>query len=302
MNIESANNIQLSEVLNKLGILPKKKHGAQYYYLSPFRQEKTASFTVNIKLNQWFDFGEGRGGGIVGFVCAYLENQGVDNSVKDALRWLQNMMGDATAIKPVPVEEHKQETGALEIKEVNPITNVDLNNYLIARGISIDAAQRYLKELIVYNHNSRKKFKVLGIPNEDEGWELRNEFFKGTLKSKDITFIRGTDVNNRGIHIFEGFMDYLSIITQRQGEAFEDDMLILNSLVNLPKVSAYLYQYGYQNVWTWLDNDEAGQKALRSLADYFPSEKRLKHQPMNSRYEGYKDVNEWHIATCKPAV
>ena len=48
MNIEQANAIAMAEILRKIGSRPVKQRGNDIWYLSPFRNEKTASFKVNI--------------------------------------------------------------------------------------------------------------------------------------------------------------------------------------------------------------------------------------------------------------
>ncbi|PZR15126.1 MAG: hypothetical protein DI539_18420, partial [Flavobacterium psychrophilum] len=92
MNIEQANGIALSEILQKIGYSPAKQRGADIWYLSPLRNEKTPSFKIEAIKNVWFDFGIMRGGDVVSFARFYLESQGEDHTTVDALRWLRNMM------------------------------------------------------------------------------------------------------------------------------------------------------------------------------------------------------------------
>lgn len=61
MNIEQANAIALPEILHKIGHSPFKQKGADIWYHSPFRAEKTASFHVNAIKNVWYDFGMAKG-------------------------------------------------------------------------------------------------------------------------------------------------------------------------------------------------------------------------------------------------
>jgi hypothetical protein len=302
MNIEFANTIPLSEILIKIGFKPLKKRGDEQLYLSPLRNEKTPSFSVNDKLNRWFDFGEDAGGDVVAFISAYLKSTGVSHNVSDALRWLKNMMGYATFIQPVPVANYTKEDSVLKFKSAKTLQHTLLIEYLAERGIPLDIAAEYLKEVAVFNGNSGKTFNALGLKNEDSGWELRSQFFKGTIRPKTITFIRGTTPKPDGINIFEGFIDYLSIITQREGKAFSDDTIILNSLSCMKDASAYIKGYGYKTAFTWLDNDDAGEKSKASFDEFFKMEEGLQHQPMNKLYAGHKDVNDWHVATFKPTA
>ena len=59
------------DYLSKLGYEPVKVRNCDYWYLSPLREEKTASFKVNKKLNRWYDHGLGKGGNIIDFGIAY---------------------------------------------------------------------------------------------------------------------------------------------------------------------------------------------------------------------------------------
>ena len=57
MTIEEAKQIKLQDYLHSLGFSPVKQQGDNLWYKSPFRDESEASFKVNTKLNQWYDFG-----------------------------------------------------------------------------------------------------------------------------------------------------------------------------------------------------------------------------------------------------
>ncbi len=69
---EQANKIDLINYLSSLGHYPKKNKNKDYWYLSPFREEKTASFKVNRDLNVWYDHGIGMGGNLVDFGLLYF--------------------------------------------------------------------------------------------------------------------------------------------------------------------------------------------------------------------------------------
>ncbi|MDQ2719450.1 MAG: CHC2 zinc finger domain-containing protein [Bacteroidota bacterium] len=71
MNCEQANQIDLVDYLCALGFNPKKISREDHWYLSPFRQEKEASFKVNKNKNVWYDHGLGKGGSLVDFAKVY---------------------------------------------------------------------------------------------------------------------------------------------------------------------------------------------------------------------------------------
>ena len=68
-----AKEIDLVDYLFSLGFKPTKIRNNDYWYLSPLRDEKEASFKVNRKLNMWYDFGLGKGGDLIDFGTLYYK-------------------------------------------------------------------------------------------------------------------------------------------------------------------------------------------------------------------------------------
>src|SRR4051812_34585069 len=71
MTIKEAREMDLVDYLSTLGHEPEKISGRNYWYRSPFREEKDPSFKVNRHLNRWYDFAEGKGGNLVDFGIVY---------------------------------------------------------------------------------------------------------------------------------------------------------------------------------------------------------------------------------------
>ena len=65
MTIQEAKQIRIADYLQSLGYKPVKQQGNSLWYKSPMREEAEASFKVNPELNQWYDFGIGKGGNII---------------------------------------------------------------------------------------------------------------------------------------------------------------------------------------------------------------------------------------------
>lgn len=298
MNIEHAKHIPISEILSKINIHPKKVNPKELSYLSPWRKEKTPSFIVNVLDNIWFDRKERTGGDLIAFVCIYLERRNEEHTVIDALRWIKYISGIISI--PEPLEKSfDEEDSVLILKSKKSINKIGLIHYLQKRGISPNFAKQHLKELHVHNRLTDKNFCALGLRNEYGGFEIRNPTFKGSLRPKAITFVRGRVIKPEGIHLFEGMMDYLSAITQRNGKRFLDDVIVLNSLACLTQAMPYIHNYGYRYAYTWMDNDPAGIKATNILDKFFKAEESLKHVKMNAVYAPHKDVNDWHVHQMK---
>lgn len=293
MNIDQAKDIPLSIIIEKMGFKPHSETSFRLRYYSPYRNENTPSFFVYVKDNRWYDFGDSRGGDAIELVQLYLDSQKVGSSVSDALRWLKNMtsfvpIANVSVKDKLPSCTGKDQT--LVFKIVEPLTNNALIRFGESRGIPEPVLKKYLQQVTFFNKNTNKTLIALGMENESRGFDVRNPSFKGCLRSKDITFIRGKPKPS-GIQIFEGFMDFLSVITERNGKPFEDDSLILHSLNCMRKGTAYIRNYGYSTCYSWFDNDEPGKKATIAWDEFCKNEPGLKHIPQNEHYLPYKDVN-----------
>ena len=77
MNIQEAKQIKIADYLQSLGHRPVKQHGANLWYKSPLREEAEASFKVNTELNQWYDFGIGKGGNIIALASELYRSDNV---------------------------------------------------------------------------------------------------------------------------------------------------------------------------------------------------------------------------------
>jgi hypothetical protein len=298
MNIEQAKAIPISVILDKLNLTPQRTSGHKQLYFSPLRREKTASFWVDTKTNLWCDFGDSKwkGGDGIHLVRAYLDSENENCAVTDALRWLKNMTGFVPAIRAVSDQDDTPTEKTLMIAQTGKITQRKLIEYANERGIPLSVLTQQFEQAIVRNNKTGKKFYTLCMRNDLKGYELRNAYFKGCVGKKYITFMRGTTDKPNGINIFEGAFDYLSVIAQQEGQYLANDSIILHSLGNLKKATAYIRNYGYRNCFTWMDNDKAGQEATKAWEEFCKTEEGLCHVPMNYLYKPYKDVNAAHMA------
>lgn len=300
MNIEQANAIALPEILQKIGSMPVRQKGGDIWYNSPFRDEKTASFHVDVNKNKWFDFGIARGGDTVAFVRAYLQSHNEDSTTADALRWIDNMAFSTVSKLSIPKPKPIEPRHTLALTRVSELEHRGLINFLQSRGIPLSLAKKYLKELIVSNANSGRKFHTIGLATESDGYELRNKVFKGCIGAKSISFIRGSRIPAIELHVFEGMMDFLSAVVEQKNHHFMGDVIILNSVTCLPQSFPYIKNYVYRSLYTWLDNDEAGKSATEDLKELAEAEGILTFQAMNKTYAQHKDVNAWHMDKNNP--
>lgn len=293
MNTEQANAIPLCIVLKMMGYSPVKQTAFDQFYFSPFRQEKTQSLHVSISKNLWFDFGAGIGGTVIDLIIYYLQAQGEDHTVADALRWLNKMYGSGNSMPAIRYGT-PAEKPSLELLHVSPLRHPELLDYLKSRGISVSNAKKYLRQAQVLNLNTGKQFFAIGLVNENDGYELRNEFFKGCIAPKYISFIRGSSKLVEEVNVFEGMFDYLSALEYYGVSQLTGDAIILNSVSNMPQSYPYIENYTYTAVNAWLDNDKAGQIGTGALRE-FSARAKLCFRTMNNLYDPHKDVNEWHV-------
>ncbi|WP_147322856.1 hypothetical protein [Emticicia sp. C21] len=94
------------------------------------------------------------------------------------------------------------------------IQSKGLFDFLKSLGISPNIAQYYFHEISVYNKLTQEKLKTLGFLNEEEGWELINPFFRGSIGVQTVSFIRGSTPKPENIHIFKDSLDYLAFLSK----------------------------------------------------------------------------------------
>lgn len=294
MNIEQARTIAITDVLDKLGHHPTRKNTRDAWYLSPFRAERTASFKVNLARNAWYDFGVPAGGDIIRFVRAYLESEAQPSSVSDALRWLSNLNGIVPSVKPF-IETGEEEEKRIVLRSVFKLRSIGLMEYLDHRGIPIELAHAYLREIRLYDNDTGRSFTAIAFKNNLGAYEYRTYQFKGCIGKKAVTSIHGKNPSAEGLHLFEGFMDFLSVLVLEEKMKLDDDVIILNSAMMLKQALPLLNKDRYKYIYTWFDNDDTGRKATEAIHNFCLENPPLQHNPMHESYAAYKDVNEWLI-------
>lgn len=285
MTTQEAKKIRIADYLQSLGYNPVKQHGKNLWYKSPFREETEASFKVNTDLNQWYDFGMGKGGNIIALAQEFYSSDNVPYLLEQIEQQTPYIRPTDYAFKKHPI---KQSFQRLEVKE---LTHPALLRYLQERGINTALAKVECKELH-FIHNGKPYFAI-GFPNMAGGYEVSNPFFKGCIAPKDITHIRQHGEPRNVCYLFEGFMDYLSFLTIRvknnpqYPRLTTQDYIILNSVSNLAKVESLLANY--TQFGSYLDNDTAGRNACETLKAKFGE--RLLDKSLY--YREYKDLNDY---------
>ncbi|GAA4910544.1 CHC2 zinc finger domain-containing protein [Mucilaginibacter defluvii] len=257
----------------------RKKNDTDWWYLSPFREEHTASFHVDRLNNEWYDFGLAAGGNPVDFFLRYYTSD-----IPEVLEILNRNFSTHTlqTFRPDRFPAEVREAHRLQVRTVQPLYAYPLKNYLHERSIPVSVADAYCKE-IGYEVAGRSYYGI-GFKNDAGGWEIRNKNFKQSSAPKDIsTFSYGA----RSAHVFEGFMDFLS---WRALNPYVDprsaDVVVLNGAGLFDRALPFLNTH--EQVHLWLDRDVTGL----AYRDYALSlDKRFVDE--SGLYERFKDLNDW---------
>lgn len=287
LSVAEAKQIKLADYLTILGHHPDpiKSNERDYWYLSPLpgRNEKSASFKVNIEKNVWFDHGIGRGGNIIDFCILYH-----NCPIPELLEMLQTSFSfhpPVLSALSAPLRTKQDVAGEKKIKVISqlPITSPALRHYLRQRCIPLSIAKKWCLE--VNYELSGNQFFAIGFKNRAGGFELRNPGFKGSSSPKDVTFV---DNNNEHVAVFEGFFSFLAYMTIHQNEPTLPNFLILNSLSFFEKSRDVME--AHQAILLFLDRDAPGVKCANEAAKWSN-----RYIDRSNFYKGQKDINAWLI-------
>ena len=276
--IDRMKRIPIEEFLARLGHLPVQRRTNALWYKAPYREERTASFKVNMERNLWYDYGLGKGGNIFALAGEFIHCEDFLSQV----RYVAEVAGMPLPEKKVyhPCEVRQPVEPSFENVELMPLQNRALLCYMQERGISSGVAIGGCREIHYTTHG--KRYFAVAFGNGGGGYEIRNRFFKGCLPPKDVTLLA---YGSASCNLYEGFMDYLS--ARMLGIGNGEDHLVLNSVSNLTK--AYRHLDGYGKLQCHFDNDEAGRRTLETLRARYGG----KVADCSGLYGGCKDLNDY---------
>ena len=217
-------------------------------------------------------------------------------TLSEAIRRLgQNAPDDGTysscnSFAPNNTQPVMAVNGARRLIEISDTLPPHLQEYLTkVRCINLEKAMPFLK-CISYEVRGRR-YQAIGFANLSGGYELRDDkTFKGTIAPKDITPIF-TD-RAEPVCIFEGFMDFLSFLSMK--EEITNHCLVMNSVSNVARTIRYLNDRHLTHIRTFLDNDEAGRRAVQ---DFIKAGFHV--EDMNIHFQDFKDLNEYHVSCAR---
>ena len=311
--------ISILDYCRRIGIEPARK-GSVWFVLSPFVNERTPSCALYEKTNSYYDWAAGHGGDLVDF-----HRRLKDLSRQDA--WI-DLINEGYDHYTPPIrlykEPRKEAEKSFVINDIMEISDPRLLDYALSRGISAPVL-RYNCNEVYYTIRSKDQsynFNAICFKNDSGGYEIRNAKVKLSFNKKDITTIEPTptkyrpstpqgekqvgsqihtneqkvNINNSGqtpvinnnLHIFEGFFDYLTYL-ELFGRHFPPATCIILNSVNMIDRIGTDYIKGFFKVYTWFDNDQAGDKATNIIRSSYPTS-----IDMREKYTGSADLNEWY--------
>ena len=279
------------EYLEKKGIKPARKTPTYAVYRSPLREEVHPSFKVDREKNLWIDYAEGRGGSIID-LCMHLEGCTLSEAIcrlgQNALEHTAYSSNSPKRETPISSNQIENVTasGTRRLINLSDTLPPHLQEYLKKeRCIDLEKATPFLK-CISYEVRGRR-YEAIGFANSSGGYELRdNNTFKGTIAPKDITPI--FEDMEQPVCLFEGFMDFLSFLSMK--EEVTNQCLVMNSVSNVARSIHYLNKRDITSVRTFLDNDDAGLKAVQEFVNTG-----FKVEDMAVYYGDFKDLNDFHV-------
>ena len=285
--------------LERKGIKPVRRTPTYALYHSPFRTETHPSFKVDTQKNLWIDYAEGRGGSIIDLymrlenctlseaICRLRQTTSFDTACNNAVLSKEKAYSSNGSIR-LPKEE--MANGARRLIEVSDILPPHLQEYLTkVRCINLEKALPFLK-CISYEVRGRR-YEAIGFANLSGGYELRDDkTFKGTIAPKDITPI--FENKAQPVCLFEGFMDFLSFLSMK--EEVNNRCLVMNSVSNIGRSISYLNNHQVSSIRTFLDNDDAGRRAVLEFVKVG-----FKVEDMSVHYGNFKDLNEYHVSRVR---
>ena len=317
MRTQDAKNIHIKDYLERIGAKFSRQqngtHGLEYVYHTPNRNDFKPSLCVNLDRNIWSDVPAGEGGRLIELVCYIHRYQ--ENDVSSALKMLDQLFPEyrgsghtsgygrspnnsissilshstAMNLPDLGVTRLKEEEPRLVIQKIQKIYRYPLKNYLAERRIPLEIADKYLEE-IEYLDPKGRTFYTLGF-KAGETYAHRNKIFKGFMgKGADMTVF---DLSTSEILVFEGFFDFLSYLVIEKRSKPPLTAVVMNSTAFTPRLKRFIAERPFlSRVYTYLDNDGAGQGTLSSLRADCST---VTFTDRSESYAPYTDLNEWLI-------
>ena len=283
--------ISIVEIMAHMG---KNLYNKKGLYYSPFRDESTPSFHIDVATNRWYDFGTSEGGGLFEFVCRIA---GITRGeVYDWLASFRSMIPESEYKAVIEKAKKVKPSRIIVDSTSHDFTRRKLVEYAQSRAVTKEILERYCEEVLYHiDVYPQRQYFAIGFKNNDGGYVLRSSLTKKCTSSAMTTLDPEgnltTKVAGDKVLVFEGFMDFLSWISSVKQETPQYDCCILNSVSNIEKALPWIT--AHKNIAAFMDNDESGRNTLQKIIENVPDEAgKVCVYDMAKLYEGYNDLNE----------
>ena len=177
------------------------------------------------------------------------------------------------------------------VERIISLSHPHLRDYVIQRRIDYGLAQRYCKE--VHYSLRGKQYYAIAFMNVTGGMEARNKLNKRCIGKKGISVIYPQGTPQKHCCVFEGFFDMLAYATIEAWMPGIDicvemtcDFFVLNGVGEVRSLLPYLKEY--DSIHCYLDNDDAGKTATKTIVSAYPDVV----VDESHKYKGYNDLND----------
>lgn len=304
----------VSEVLAFFG---KTSEHRGYMYFSPFHDEAAPS--MHVKVNRdgswvWTDFSmAASAGGPLGGGCIDLIRELASRDARYRDRRPGDILREIAGKAPAEVFSSKsissrvsKESGAVVDEVKDGIIRRNLLSYAVfKRCIPEQLLNKYCKEL-TYHPVAKPELSIgaIGFKNNSGGWVARapGRSRKVNVGHGDVTFLdmngaMAADgrVSNSLLYMFEGFMDFLSLLAWCNYNVPGADVAILHSTSNVGRVKEWAEKHG--EVRCFFDNDKAGTQATETVRTWCEGAG-IRFVDGRKAYADHNDINEAWQAAC----
>lgn len=312
MNIDQSKQIPLHILVERLGgTFARKGTRHELWYHSPFRpEERTPSFKIDEAKNTWHDFARTQGvdahGDILDLWTDYHNlPRRTSDSVKAALAALRQDFGGMASYGPPKLTKRPKTPRIVEYSTRFKITKLgsiwanSLKAEIARRNLSMNVIWPYLKQAVIVDTQTKRRNTGFAFLNDLSGHEISipNPYtlqsFKLCVGPKALTTIAGHGANARDVCVFEGFWDGLTWLAMNGGpDKPRPRLCILNSTSLVHVLTSKLIKNKAEigNVFLYLDNDAAGEKAANLLLEQLEPHG-FAVGTKNHVYKGFKDLS-----------